>query len=341
MKARPGPYQIAQEEYLEEFSLAQCETCAHYQSQDRCLAFPEGGIPASFMSNRISHDFVHPAQCGDFLYTCNMPQDVFPYTLSSSEVTVPLFGNIPHSSDFFPSTYYSQLVLTGEELANEHRLIVDWFTDELFAPIESLGGRWLRANFSRLLLDTERYESDEDEPMAARGVGVIYEKTCHQEPLRRKLSEEEREKLLRTYYRPYHQAMLVGVEAILEAFGQCLIVDCHSFPEHVLPYEPSQTLSRPDICLGTLQEHTPRELVDEVASLVEGRGLTFSENEPFAGSMVPLKLYGDTRVSSVMIELNRKLYMDESTGEQSSNFRQTQDLVAEMLSLLSQYVQHA
>ncbi|MCB0334405.1 MAG: N-formylglutamate amidohydrolase, partial [Bdellovibrionales bacterium] len=273
--------------------------------------------------------------------TRDMSHELLPYTISSSGITVPLFGNIPHSSDFFPSTYHSQLVVSERELEEEHRLIVDWYTDELFSSVEELGGKWLRADFSRLLLDTERYESDEVEPMAARGVGVIYEKTCHQKPLRRKLSVEERDKLLRTYYRPYHQAMLKCVEEILERFDRCLIVDCHSFPEHVLPYEPEQALARPDICLGTLKEHTPREFVDELASLVGKRGLTFAENEPFAGSIVPLKLYGDTRVSSVMIEVNRKLYMDESTGKKIAAFSEVQSLVHEMLSLLAQHAQSA
>src|ERR1700733_12480439 len=42
---------------------------------------------------------------------------------------------------------------------------------------------------------------------------------------------------------------------------------------------------------------------------------------PFAGALVPLSAYGkDRRVLSVMIEVNRRLYMDELTGQKTQDF---------------------
>jgi N-formylglutamate amidohydrolase len=44
-------------------------------------------------------------------------------------------------------------------------------------------------------------------------------------------------------------------------------------------------------------------------------------NTPFAGSLVPMPFYQiDSRVSSVMVEVNRALYCDEKTGEVTANF---------------------
>jgi hypothetical protein len=52
-------------------------------------------------------------------------------------------------------------------------------------------------------------------------------------------------------------------------------------------------------------------------------------------SYVPLKFYGrDRRISSIMIELNRKLYMDEETGEKRMSFPAIQRIAAGLLSQL-------
>jgi N-formylglutamate amidohydrolase len=46
-----------------------------------------------------------------------------------------------------------------------------------------------------------------------------------------------------------------------------------------------------------------------------GLGYDVALNTPFAGALVPLERYRqDQRVHSVMIEVRRDLYMDESTG---------------------------
>ena len=45
------------------------------------------------------------------------------------------------------------------------------------------------------------------------------------------------------------------------------------------------------------------------------------ENRPYAGSIVPADSYGrDPRVCSVMIEVNRALYINETSGERSAGF---------------------
>jgi len=56
--------------------------------------------------------------------------------------------------------------------------------------------------------------------------------------------------------------------------------------------------------------------------------LTVKRNVPFAGTMVPIKYYlKDKRVSSVMIEVNRKLYMDEGTGEKLECFDEVKEFI--------------
>jgi len=126
-----------------------------------------------------------------------------------------------------------------------------------------LGGLALVNNYSRLVIDPERFEKDEEEIMASKGMGAVYTKTSYQQILRKDFSAEEKEKLLSAYFRPYHKAVALEVQNTLEQFGRCLIIDCHSFPSKPLPYELDQSSDRPDICIGTDPFHTPEELVPE------------------------------------------------------------------------------
>lgn len=131
-----------------------------------------------------------------------------------------------------------------------------------------------RAGFpvSRLVVDPERFSDDHREPMAAKGMGVIYTRTSDGRPLRKALSDHERADLLATYYRPHHGALTADLESALAAKGRCLIVDCHSFSSRPLPHEPDQSPDRPEICIGTDEYHTPRWLSDMILSLFQGGG---------------------------------------------------------------------
>jgi N-formylglutamate amidohydrolase len=61
--------------------------------------------------------------------------------------------------------------------------------------------------------------------------------------------------------------------------------------------------------------HTPDEVAAAFVTGFAGLGYDVALNTPFAGALVPLERYRqDQRVHSVMIEVRRDLYMDESTG---------------------------
>jgi hypothetical protein len=55
---------------------------------------------------------------------------------------------------------------------------------------------------SRLVCDVERFPSDPDEPMATRGMGVIYTRTLMGEVLRTEPGAADRQSLLDRWYRP-------------------------------------------------------------------------------------------------------------------------------------------
>ena len=144
-------------------------------------------------------------------------------------------------------------------------------------------------------------------------MGVIYTRTTQQTPLREGPSDREREDLLDRFYRPHHRELAAAVDRSLSQHGTCLLIDAHSFPARPLPYELDQDPNRPDICIGTDSFHTPAWLHDVARRGFLELGYSVQIDRPFAGALVPLRHYrSDRRVSSVMIEINRGLYMSQS-----------------------------
>ena len=103
----------------------------------------------------------------------------------------------------FRRTCSISFLVTGLELRDEVRVM----TERLFdvpgvAPVRFPG--------SRLVLDPERFESDDEEIMATRGMGVIYTRTSQQTRLRRSLSPRERARVVARWYRPSRRVDVGG-----------------------------------------------------------------------------------------------------------------------------------
>ena len=103
--------------------------------------------------------------------------------------------------------------------------------------------------------------------------------------------------------------------------------------ESPLPYELDQATSRPDICIGTDSEHTPIWLSQKTEALFGSFGWSVEIDRPFAGALVPNDYYrcDAQRVHSIMIEINRGLYMDEETGAKAPAFNHVKDRITKIL----------
>lgn len=236
--------------------------------------------------------------------------------------------HIPHASALIPAEFEKQFLPGPGQLQDELLRMTDWYTDELFGGL--IGCRDVVFPVSRLVLDPERFENDEEEFMSRIGLGVIYTKTSGSEQLRRNLPAYEREVLLERFYRPHHSRLNLAARALLEEHGKCFILDAHSFPAKPLPYESGQDGFRPEICIGTDEYHTPARLVEAATRVFEQAGFTVSLNRPFAGALVPSDFYRrEKRVEALMIELRRDLYMDERTGRKLPGFNLMRQRVRE------------
>ena len=237
--------------------------------------------------------------------------------------------HIPHASTMIPEQYLESFHLSKEELCRELLLMTDHFTDELFA-CDFNSFDYLKFPVSRLLVDPERFDSDEDEIMSKVGMGCIYERTHNGRKL--KSAGKIREELINRYYKPHHETFSNMVDECIKLNSKCLIVDCHSFPKRPLPYELNQEPERAEICIGTDSFHTPRELTESFVSAFSDFGFSVSVDKPFSGSIVPAKFYRKNKsVHSIMIEIRRDLYMDEATGKKNGRFAKMKSTITEVL----------
>lgn len=238
--------------------------------------------------------------------------------------------HIPHAHPIIPDKYKNQYLIDEATLEKELRQLTDWYTHELF--------QYVRANvidfpFSRYFVDVERFANDLNEPMAQKGMGRFYTKTIDGKPLR-KLTPKDK-KTLEYFYNDHHERLRASVVGRIKTQNKALIVDCHSFPDKPLNCNLVQDSNRPDICLGYDEYHFSEKRINEIKRYFEVLGYRVEINTPFAGSIVPADMYCQLdKVQSVMIEVNRKLYMDEVTLEKNDHFITLKNQISVLLHIL-------
>ena len=244
----------------------------------------------------------------------------------NAEIETPLLVHVPHASVAIPQELQPDYV--NADLYGELIRMTDWYCDELF----DVGYPMLVCPLSRLACDVERFADDRQERMAALGMGLAYTKASTGAVLRQ-VSAERRQYIVDNYYKPHHRLFNSAVTTRLEHWGKCLIIDGHSFSAEALPYENDEA-ARPDICIGTDDYHTPRYLAEAMGRYFERCGYSVAYNTPFAGSIVPAPYYRqDKRVASLMIELNRRLYM-RPDATRTAGFLQLKQNIGRALCIL-------
>ncbi|UUU20808.1 N-formylglutamate amidohydrolase [Streptomyces sp. DSM 40750] len=262
----------------------------------------------------------------------------------------PVLLHVPHSSRAIPAAVRHGIVLDDAALEGELDHITDAHTDRIAeaAADRSAMRPWRFVNqLSRLVIDPERFP-DEREEMLAVGMGAVYTRTTHREVLRPSGRDglaldglaldglpADGQPLIDGYFHPYTTAMTAAVTDRLDAVGRAVVIDVHSYPSEPLPYELHGDGPRPPVCLGSDPFHTPPDLLAAAEAAFTGFGGT-GVNSPFGGTYVPLKYYGhDPRVTALMVEIRRDVYMAEPGGPAGPGLRQLADALARLVDVLT------
>lgn len=228
-----------------------------------------------------------------------------------------LLLHIPHSSTAFPENSGWSF----DDLNEDEKLLIDYYTDELYLP-KSTSDQVSKKVFSycRLFSDVERLIND---PLEKEGLGITYH--------RRTPSGIRSFSTLKSAFALYTDFHAEVSKKIVEMGEGTLLIDCHSFSS--LPNLLNSNPPGIDICIGYNDDETcPNKVtIGNIVQYFKARGYKVGINEPFSNSKsfsVPVKYH------SVMIEVNKRLYMNEQTLEKTEGLERLRDEIHSLYSVL-------
>jgi N-formylglutamate amidohydrolase len=228
---------------------------------------------------------------------------------------------------------------------------VSMYVDQLWAAAPRLGATMLFALFPHMYIDANRSELDIDpdlvegewpvplEPtVSKRGLGLLKSKSRYGEPVQeKKLTYAEVEERLNRYHRPYHRELRSLIDRHRAAYGFVYHISCHCMSAVGAPTHPDPGQPRADFCLGNLHgKSASAEFVAFVENEIRKRGYSCTINEPYSGGELNAR-YGDPAngVESIMVEINKKLFMDVKTFRKTPGFDRVQADVTEILTAIT------
>lgn len=237
--------------------------------------------------------------------------------------SAPVVFASPHSGRDYHPEFIEQSCLDATALRRSE----DAFVDQLFSKAPEFGAPLIRANFPRAFVDANReaYELDPRmfqgplpdhvvtrSPRIAAGLGTIARVVANGEEIyARSLTFSEAKQRIEATHRPYHRALKQLIDDTRQAFGGCLLIDCHSMPSNVTGSRSEYPLG--DIILGDCHGTAAAPAMTALAEhLLKQLDFSVTRNRPYAGGYTT-RHYGRPRVGVhvLQIEINRALYLDE------------------------------
>ena len=136
----------------------------------------------------------------------------------------------------------------------------------------------------------------------------------------RQVTPERREEIIRQAYEPHHVQLNKLSQKIVNQHGSCMMIDLHSYSDDLVRKLFGYTENLPDICLGYDDEWFSENDALKLKLYIEQLGYSCALNYPYAGALVPMDFYRNKMpgLRSVMLEVNRRVYLEGETVRQES-----------------------
>lgn len=258
---------------------------------------------------------------------------------SPTELTSPVVFASPHSGSDYDSAFLQTTVLNAQQIRSSE----DAFVDQLFADVPRFGAPLLTAVKPRAFLDLNRATDELDSaliegvarrgqnPRVASGLGVIPRVVANGRAIYRgKLRQEEADHRIKTFWHPYHVALQGLIQQAQDRFGHSILIDCHSMPHEAVATMPARGAHPPEVVLGDrFGSSAGAEVTEQIEAAFVGAGLRVARNTPFAGAYIT-RTYGrpSRGQHAIQVEIDRSLYMEESTVRPNANFSAFRELLS-------------
>lgn len=256
----------------------------------------------------------------------------------------PVILSVPHAGRDYPSDLSEDCRVSADKLLP----LEDRYVDLITGPCWTHGFSGLVARTPRAIIDLNRSEHDMDPAMltapmgppallslkARGGLGLVPRRTAHLGELwRRRFHPSEIRARIEAMHRPYHAALGGLLQAARAQHGAALLLDIHSMP----PLPESGGRPAADIVIGDRFGRSSASLYTQSAgNIAERAGYRVAFNAPYAGGHI-LDRHGVPArgLHAVQIELDRRLYLDESLTEPNEGLPRLAQLLADIALALS------
>lgn len=257
----------------------------------------------------------------------------------------------PHSGTAYPDDFGYAVALS------ELRRCEDTHVESLWSGVARIGGTLLHAHFPRSYIDANRACTDIEpallgepwpgelqpsERCTALGNGLLYSRTNSLAPIyARRLGVAEVRHRIDTCWRPYREALRSLIGQARSRFGRAWHLNLHSMPSNAY-----QRLGLPtdkplaDVVLGDLHGRScTRVFLHCVAEAFGRLGYTVAINDPYAGQDL-VREHGRPAdgCESLQIELNRALYLDETSRAPNDRFEHTRRDIGRVLDRIALFI---
>ena len=249
-----------------------------------------------------------------------------PETFEYQRGESPVLISFPHDGTDFPDPVQLQLNETG--LKNTD---CDWYVYELYNRVIAQDISFIRAGFSRYVVDLNRSPAGELLYPGKMETGVCPLTTFDGVPIYlpgKQPDDKEIQGRIRAYWQPYHDHLRAELERIRNKHGYAILWDAHAIRAEV-PSLFGGVL--PDLNFGTADGRScTREIINRVVDHA-ARASTYSAvlNGRFKGGYIT-RHYGDPAKSihSIQLEINQNTYLEDTEAPKIDHIK------AQRLSLL-------
>lgn len=246
----------------------------------------------------------------------------------------PFFISIPHSGEQVPVEADWLLNLTETELMCD----VDRYVDKLYEkPIQKLNIPFVSTQWHRYAADLNRLTEDVDagsvegsvNPIGSFPLGLHWQRTTTGIPLMKKpIPEALHEQIIKKYYDPFHKKINSQFKQFFDSgIKDVYHLDAHSMPSKGTDAHKDPGNLRAEVVISDVNGTScVKRYADLVMASYEKAGFKVAYNWPYQGGRIT-QIFGrpDQGQQTLQVELNRVIYMDESTKKiKTDEFNETQ-----------------
>ena len=232
------------------------------------------------------------------------------------------------------------------------RLSEDMHIDALLADVPKAGASLLTATYPRAYVDLNRepYELDasmfsdplpdfvnKDSTRVLGGLGTIAKIVTERlEIYDRPLEFSEAEQRIEKIYFPFHSCLKQQFEMARDYWGAAYLLDVHSMPSNAVRKFKGGKSGGIDFVLGNCHGRScDADYYDLVYNFLTDAGYYVEKNKPYAGGYITEHYGKPSEVfHTLQLELNRKLYMNETSYDLLGNSDKMKNLFSDLISAL-------